>query len=83
MDLCHQLWVQRAEQAAMLAALPELPGEMKNALWSDREGRDAAWEGFSDGVTGNSACTNAKCCVWGSPGNCCLLFQGVRWIETE
>lgn len=37
MDLHHQLWVQRAEQAAMLAAVPKLPGEMMDALWSDRE----------------------------------------------
>lgn len=36
MDLCHQLWVQRVEQAAVLDAVPELPEEMMNALWSDR-----------------------------------------------
>lgn len=36
-DLCHRLWVQRVEQAAVLAAVPKLPGEVTGALWSDRE----------------------------------------------
>lgn len=40
MDLCHQVWVQGTDQATMLAAVPELPGEMMNAVWSDRETGD-------------------------------------------
>lgn len=62
MDLCHWLWVQRAEQAAVLAAV--LPGEMMDALWSDREGRDAVWEGCSDGV---NQCVQMQSLVFGGP----------------
>lgn len=46
----------------MLAAV--LPGEMMDALWSDREGRDAVWEGCSDGV---NQCVQMQSLVFGGP----------------